>query len=306
MTTEYFVLARAVHFGACLLFFGLFAFDRFVAGASDMPAEIMSQWQSRIRVLSLLLLSVVLISGIAWFVVVAMNMSGQPLQIEILKTVWTQTQFGTVWKFRLAFWLVTVVAVLPCFFPLRAAVPSTLTWLELIFGGLLLGSLAWAGHGQESSSWHLFADVLHLLAAGFWPSGLLPLALFLHKLRRTSEPAKWNRLALLVRRFSAASLVVVALLAVTGWVNSWYLVGSFANLFQQSYGRWLLAKIILFCIAVAIGALNLLRLKPRLSIVNEADSAAARLQLNVWLELLLGVVVVVIVGILGILPPATG
>ena len=31
MTTTWLILARAVHIGACLLFFGIFAFDRFVA-----------------------------------------------------------------------------------------------------------------------------------------------------------------------------------------------------------------------------------------------------------------------------------
>jgi putative copper export protein len=55
-----------------------------------------------------------------------------------------------------------------------------------------------------------------------------------------------------VRRFSALSLGGVALLAATGFINSWFLVGSFSNLIEQTYGRWLLAKIILFCFAVAI------------------------------------------------------
>jgi putative copper resistance protein D len=304
---EYFILARAIHFGSCLLFFGLFAFDRFVVVAPELPAKIMEQWQSRIRFLSLILLPIIFISGIAWFVLVAMNMSGRPLQTEILKTVWMQTQFGTVWRFRLVVWFVALVAtVIFCFSSLRSTPGKLLVWLELILAGLLLGSLAWAGHGQEGSTWHLFADILHLLAAGFWPAGLLPLALFLYKMRRTSEPAKWDCVASLVRRFSAASLVVVALLAISGLVNSWYLVGSFANLFEQRYGWWLLAKIILFCIAVAIGAVNLLRLKPLLSLESQAGPAASRLQLNVWLELLLGVVVVVVVAILGILPPAIG
>jgi copper resistance protein D len=306
MTTECFILTRAVHFAACLLFFGIFAFDRFVAVAARAQSEIISQRQSPARLFSLIFLSVIFISGIAWFVLVAMAMGGQ-LQTELLKTVWAQTQFGIVWKSRLAVWLVAVIAAaLFCFFPSHTALGKILAWLELVLGGLLLGSLAWAGHGQETSNWHLFADVVHLLAAGFWPTGLLPFALLLHKLRRTSESAQWSGVALLARRFSTVSLVIVALLAVTGWVNSWFLVGSFANLLQQPYGRWLLAKIILFCFAVAVGAVNLLRLKPRLSIANAAGSAAARLQLNVWLELLLGALIVVVVAILGILPPAIG
>ncbi|HUB87720.1 MAG TPA: CopD family protein, partial [Verrucomicrobiae bacterium] len=173
-----------------------------------------------------------------------------------------------------------------------------------IFAGALLGSLAWAGHGQEDSVWHLVADILHLLIAGIWPAGLLPFALLLRKLRRTSEPA----IVPLVRRFSAWSLFGAAVLAASGLVNAWFLVGSFSNLVGQVYGRWLLAKIILFAAAVSIGAVNLLRLKPRLSTespqTKNFEATAAQLQFNVRMELFLATAVIVIVAILGILPPA--
>lgn len=304
MATQYIVLARAFHFGACLLFFSIFAFDRFVAVASGLQPEAINRWRSRSRLLALALLAVILISGLAWFILVAVQMGGQ-LQFEILKTVWAQTQFGTVWEIRLVVWLVaTFAAALACVLKPGAALAKTLAWLELSLGGLLLGSLAWAGHGQETSNWHLFADVLHLLAAGFWPAGLLPFALLLRQLRHTPEPGHWNQVALLVRRFSAISIGIVVVLAITGWVNGWYLVGSFANLVQQPYGRWLLAKIILFILAVAIGAVNLLRLKPRL-IAERPGTTASRLQFNVWLELLISALIVGIVAVLGIMPPAS-
>ena len=118
---------------------------------------------------------------------------------------------------------------------------------------------------QESSPGHLFADVLPLLVAGFWPTGLLPFALLLQKLRKSSEPTNLFPIAVFVRRFSALSLGSVALLAATGFINSWFMVGSFSNLCGQSYGQWLLAQII-FCITITFGAVNLLRLKPRLMI----------------------------------------
>ena len=139
-----------------------------------------------------------------------------------------------------------------------------------VFSGVLLGSLAWAGHGQESSPWHLSADVLHLLVAGLWPSGLLPLALVLKKLRPSTALAQGQILATLVRRFSALSLASVSLLTLTGLANSWYLVGSFSNLTQPAYGRWLMTKLILFGVIITFGAINLLRLKPRIE--NEALS----------------------------------
>ncbi|HUA65342.1 MAG TPA: CopD family protein [Alphaproteobacteria bacterium] len=306
MTTEFLVLTRAIHFAACLLFFGICAFDQLIAAPilASHKIEAADFWKSRIRNFSLILLPLILISGIGWFVLVAMTMSGQPPHFEILRTVWQQTQFGMVWKIRLIIWLAaTVAAMIFCLPKLQPSLRKKLIWLELLFGGALLASLAWAGHGQEDSHWHLFADLLHLLVAGLWPTGLLPFALLLRKLRRTSEPA----IAPLVRRFSTMSLVSVSLLAATGLVNSWFLVGSFSNLFSQTYGRWLVAKITLFCLAVTIGAVNLLRLKPRLSLKNlqsGSTQAAAQLQCNVHIELFLGMAIVIVVAVLGILPPA--
>ncbi|HTX21990.1 MAG TPA: CopD family protein [Candidatus Aquilonibacter sp.] len=297
-------MTRAVHFGACLLFFGIFAFDRFTAASilADGKIEAATFWKSRVRAAGMILLPVIFISGISWFILVAMTMSGEPPQLEILKIVWTQTEFGTVWKWRLIIWLAVVVLFI--FSQSRIPFHQTLAWLQLLFGGVLLGSLAWAGHGLEDSHWHLLADILHLLVAGAWPTGLLPFALLLRKLRRTSEPA----IVPLVRRFSAMSLGSVALLTLTGWVNAWFLVGSFSNLFEQTYGRVLLLKIALFIFAVAIGAVNLLRLKPRLSTGNSQTQifglTAAQLQFNVQMELSLGTAIVIVVAILGILPPA--
>jgi putative copper resistance protein D len=311
MTTTWLILARAVHIGACLLLFGVFAFDRFVATAISVNGkiEIGSYRQKQIQFFNLILLPAILLSGIAWFALVAMNMDGRSLQAEILKTVWTQTQFGRVWKIRLIFWLAAVfIAIFFYFVKSNISFQKNLVWLQLCFSCILLGGLAWAGHGQETSNWHLLADVLHLLVAGFWPAGLLPFVLLLNKLRQNTGPSRWNLIAALVHRFSALSLVSVALLMTTGFINSWFLVGSLSNLLEQTYGRCLLVKIILFCFTVSIGAMNLLRLKPRLASekfpAEISEAAATQLQFNIRVELFLGIAIVIVVAILGILPPA--
>jgi putative copper export protein len=311
MITTWLIVTRALHLGACLLFFGIFAFDRLVATAVTTDTRATPTGYRRIKAGSfiLLLLALILFSGILWLAGVAMTMSGQPLGFGILKTVWSQTQFGTVWQLRLCVWLAAaIIAALSCSLKRFAALRSIMVWMQLLQSGVLLGSLAWAGHGSETSGWHLFADVLHLLVAGLWPVGLLPFLLLLQNLRRTTEPPSMNDIAALVRRFSAVSLASVALLSLTGLANSWFLVGSFANLFQQAYGRWLLLKIILFLAAVALGAINLLRLKPRLATetreTQKYESACRQLLVNVQAELFLGVIILVVVAVLGILPPA--
>ncbi|HXB58849.1 MAG TPA: CopD family protein [Candidatus Acidoferrales bacterium] len=308
--TTWLIITRAIHFGACLLFFGLFAFHLFIAQIlTPRQPELAGYWKTRLRVFSFILLPVILLSGAAWFALVAMTMSGQPLQMDVLKMVWTQTQFGTVWEIRLAFFLVATIAIASSCFPRQEGpFQKFTTWLQLAVNGCLLGSLAWAGHGQESSPWHLFADVLHLLAAGVWPSSLLPLFLLLQKSRSATNPADWMLIAALVRRFSTISLAMVSLLALTGFVNSWFLVGSFSNLLGQPYGRWLLAKVVLFALALQIAGVNLLLLKPRLAAeASQQRSAEATISLirsNVRFELILGIAIIVIVAILGILPPA--
>jgi putative copper resistance protein D len=304
--TTWLIITRAVHFGSCLLFFGILAFHVFTAQVlTSRQPELAAFWKARLRLFSLILLPLILLSGIAWFTLVAMTMSGQPLQREILKIVWTQTQFGTIWKIRLMFFVIAVIATtLSCFLKPRGSLQKFVNWFQWAVAGCLLGSVAWAGHGQESSLWHLFADVLHLLAAGFWPAGLLPLFLLLRESRGISNPGHWLSLASLVRRFSAISLAAVSLLAVTGFVNSWFLVGSFSNLVGHPYGRWLLAKIVLFALALQIAAVNLLVLKPRLTAETYAGTTVSLIRANVRFELILGIVIVVIVAILGILPPA--
>jgi putative copper resistance protein D len=305
--TGWLILTRAVHIGACLLFFGVFVFDRITAtGLAGGQSEIARYWNTCLRVFSWILPPVILASGMGWFALVAMIMSGQPLDGEIVKIVWAQTQFGAVTKIRLIFLI--AAAVLSCFQKSAPDVRQFAIWVQTLATGCLLGSLAWAGHGQEGPRWHLLADVAHLLAAGVWPAGLLPLCLLLRSARRIAGPGDWPGMSLMVSRFSTVSLITVLLLAITGTANALYLVGNFSNLIGQPYGRWLLAKIIFFCVALTIAAVNLLQLKPRLIVESSkpevAAATAAQLQRNVQCELVLGSGVVAVVAIMGILPPA--
>ncbi len=303
------VLTRAVHFGACLLFFGILAVDRFAADPALRGARL-DETSPGGELFCLSLLGVMLASGAAWFLLTAMDMSGRPLaqvvQSSVLETVWSRTLFGAVWKLRLIFWVAAAIGGGLFHLKLRSGARNVLLWIELALGAVLLGSLAWAGHGLEGARWHLAADVLHLLAAGLWPAGLPPFVLVLRRLRR--RPEQRPLVAMLVGRFSTLSLIAVGCLTATGIVNSVVLVGSPAALVGTIYGRWLLGKIILFLGAVSIGAVNCLRLMPRLSATTapaDAVEAAAQMQSNAGRELVLGTAIVLVVAVLGVLPPAT-
>jgi len=140
--------------------------------------------------------------------------------------------------------------------------------------------------------------------------GLLPLTLLLRAARCYQTPAWWVAACEATRRFSVVGLVSVGSLLLTGIVNSWVLVGSVAGLVGTLYGRLLLLKLACVCLAVAVAAHNRLRLMPGLLGARPPDPKAPvdgllrRLDRNVRMEMVLGAGILLIVGVLGITPPA--
>jgi putative copper resistance protein D len=55
-------------------------------------------------------------------------------------------------------------------------------------------------------------------------------------------------------------------MALTGLLNSIFMVGSFRALLTSAYGQLLISKVILFFVMVGFGAWNLFLLKPRLAV----------------------------------------
>jgi putative copper resistance protein D len=302
LATEFWLIAaRAIQFASCLLILSVFVFDRLVVGDDLRQSNFVALfWRKIYARLLLIAVPLAIISGAVWFVWVTMGINDLPFQLaiqpNILLRVWTHTQFGRLWQWRLICWVATTLAVV--LIPRKSGV----TWLAMALAVVLLGSLTWSGHGRngEMPQWHLLADGLHLIIAAAWPTGLLPFGLVIFCIRKSSDPDQHSAMIKLTRRFSATSLISVAILAGTGIVNSCHLLQSISSLFATSYGHVLLTKIVLFLVMVALGAFNLFRLKPRIGIDAEA---AAKLQLTVTAEFICGVVVVIVVALLGTLPP---
>jgi putative copper resistance protein D len=173
---------------------------------------------------------------------------------------------------------------------------------------LLLVSLGWVGHALEGEGAarlvHQINQMVHLLAAGLWLGGLVPLAWLLGRARSPSA-AVWVSVAReVVPRFSQMGYVAVALLAATGLVNTVLLVGSRGALVGTSYGRLLALKILLFLAIVAVALFNRFRLLPRLRRETQASAATAALARSVFCEQGLGLAILAVVSVLGTWPPA--
>src|SRR4029434_11304028 len=79
----------------------------------------------------------------------------------------------------------------------------------------------------------------------------------------------------------------VALLAATGLVNAWFLVGRPAALAGTLYGRLLLLKVTLFTVMLTIAAINRMGLMPRIGDAMR-DTALRRISRNARIEGVIG------------------
>jgi copper resistance protein D len=119
------------------------------------------------------------------------------------------------------------------------------------FAGIAV--LLQAGHSHALAMHQgllLLSQCLHLLAAGAWLGGLLPLLLFVRKAPR-------NGSAIAAQRFSILGITCVVALVSTA---AFQLAGGLSGLLGTAYGWVALFKLILFALLLAFAALNYLRL----------------------------------------------
>ena len=98
----------------------------------------------------------------------------------------------------------------------------------------------------------------------------------------------------------------VAALILSGFVNAWILVGSFRGLVVTGYGQLLMLKLAAFAVMLAFAAFNRFVLTPRLALSSDQarQDALRALSRNTWIEIVLGLSIFAIVGVLGTLHPA--
>jgi putative copper export protein/mono/diheme cytochrome c family protein len=311
------VAARAVHFAAMMLLEGAIVF-RFVIGDPILGAAGGEEQRVLRRLVAWTVwlgLLVGIVSGAAWLILLAGRIRGlapsEALSQGVAWIVLTQTRFGETWQVR----SILAVLVAASMFALnRGSLNSQrrLGAVSIVLAASLVGALAWAGHGAATpeaiGDVQLIADVLHLIVAGIWIGGLLPLTAILMIARGAGDVRSIAIAAEATRRFSAIGVGSVLTLLVTGMINTYVLAGSVPALVGTPYGRLLLIKIGLFIAMVSIAAVNRQGLTPRLTSAAAGNPSMAHgtldaLVRNSLTELALGLAILVVVGALGILIP---
>jgi putative copper resistance protein D len=297
MQEAFTVAARLIHFTAILLLFGASLFRLYAGTVASLDA-----WLRRILLLAA---AIALLSAVLWWDSVAVRMGGDwsdAIDVETLSAVLFETNFGEVWLWRL---VMSAALVILLAFPFRLW-SKTHGMLIAALSALLVATVALTSHAAmhqgPDGDVHQCADMVHLLCAGAWLGGLVPLGYVVLNARR--GPQEMTLLRYVLPRFSHLGYWAVALLLVTGIVNTAFLVSSPANLVGTLYGRVLIAKICLALGMVGLALANRGLMAPKITANESSDGRpVAALWRNVAAEQSFGLLVLIIVSVLGVLPP---
>jgi putative copper export protein/mono/diheme cytochrome c family protein len=292
MDVEAIILAllRGTHVMALASVFGTL-----VSLALVMPTATPAPTRQRLVHLARWSTTLALLIGVCWLVLQSVEIAdatslGEALHALLL--VMRDTQFGHLVLVRFALLLAAL--------PLLNGQGARLAWAMLLTGAALAmqGAMGHAGAtGGTVGAMLLVSEALHLLAAGAWLGGLLPLFLLVGALppRAASTAA---------HAFSPIGLSAVLLIAGTALVQAWQLIGSLPGLFGTAYGHIALLKLGVFFLLLALACINRFFFTDRL---RAADDGAIRglMRTSILIEAALGALVIVVAAFLASGTPAT-
>ncbi|MDE1991848.1 MAG: copper homeostasis membrane protein CopD [Rhizobiaceae bacterium] len=205
-----------------------------------------------------------------------------------------ETTVGTAWQIQAAVALVLVLVFL---------LPRRLRPAGIMLGsGLGLAGLVFTGHASMHEGWlqvaHRANDVVHVLTGGGWLGALVPLIPIL-RLLGDSECRAEALLAL--RRFSTVGHGAVALVIVSGIVNTMLILKHLPTEWSSPYQALLAAKIALVAGMSALAIVNRYVFVPRIG--REHERMLNAIRLGSIAEIVLGIAVIALVAIFGMLEP---
>ncbi|HTB42296.1 MAG TPA: CopD family protein [Acetobacteraceae bacterium] len=298
MDTQAVILAslRGCHLLALASLFGTLVSLALIAPAGLREAGAARAW-ARQRLVRLALWSdaLALLIGAGWMLVESATIAGSTSiggTFAALVTVARGTQFGHLVLVR----FVLLLAALPLLggrgWRLVAA---------LVLAGAALAMQGGVGHagatGGTVGAVLLVSEGLHLLAAGAWLGGLLPLFLLVGSLPPRAASASCHN-------FTPVGLCAVLLIACTAVVQAWQLIGGLGALFGTTYGRIALLKLALFLTLLLLAVINRFVLTERLH--DTAQPVTVRLlRVSLAVETVLGILVILVAAFLASGTPGT-
>jgi putative copper resistance protein D len=198
-----------------------------------------------ISTLGLLWGRTVIMSGVSW--------RGALPEVPLILQ---HTHFGEIWLWRLAILALGWVIGWRWFY--TGAAKRGLLSAALLLVAVMAFTRSATGHPADQGDFTLreYSDWLHLMAAMVWTGSVIGSAImlfpWLHD-RRLPTPSTGIQS---INRLSGLAGIALALLVATGILNAWWALPTVTDLWTTDYGHFLMAKIALLTVLIALGALN--------------------------------------------------
>ena len=289
-------LLRGFHLVALASLFGTLVSLALIAPAGLREAGIAAEpARARLVVLAHGSDVLALALGIGWMVLETATIAGADSvgsTFAALGTVLRDTNYGHLILLRLVLLLLALPFLRGRGWRLVAG---------LLLTGAALGMQGFMGHagatGGSIGDVLLASEAVHLLAAGAWLGGLLPLFVLAGAL---PPPAA----ATACEHFTPIGLSAVVAIACTAAIQAWQLIGSLAALFGTTYGHVALLKLAIFFVLLVLACINRLVLTNRLR-DRERPVTRMLLRSSIGTEAVLGTAVIVVAAFLASGMPAT-
>ncbi len=289
MIAASYILLRFIHFTSLILLTGCASYRAMLA-----PGDFAGRLWSRLKVAAVSAAAMALMSAVAMFAVQTVLMSGETdgiLQASVWSAV-SGTRFGQAWQPEM---LLALLCVLLLSFSGRRA--GLLLLAGCVVGLMLLATTGHAAmHDGIRGAAGQVSQAVHLIAAAFWCGGLFPL---LRLMKQASGHPDDNNAIRTMMRFSRYGHWAVALTLISGTLNTLLIAGF--PLHGSAWLRWLLFKVSLVLLMVAVALFNRYWLVPRFSRTPQ-QSRRWFIRLTQF-ELLVSLVVIAVVSLFATLSP---
>ncbi len=294
-----FGVVRFLEFAALFLVIGGVVFRRWVWTPALSAAHLRDsetatrfrRWFARILVVSW---AALLATGVAAIVFQGASVSGFSLLSAAKSTVIRavlHTAYGrfTLWQLGL-----TVLLALPVFALVRrrrlfGMPPDAWVATTIVLGAGISLAIGLSGHARTDPRPFLAVTsiAVHLLAAAVWVGGLAFLVIGLLAARALGRADRPRALRETLRRFSTLAACAVGLVIETGLINTWANLAAPGELWRTTYGRAVLAKVVLLALALVLAARHRWVVPTRLNATEQAAGAERSFGRSSRLELVL-------------------
>jgi copper transport protein len=291
-------IARAFLFLGLLALIGAVSFKLLVLSAARaVPNELKQRMSRHTATLGMIAAVMVIIVALVRLNLESQMMTAMPdmpgMKAMGVRGMVMLTDWGFAFRIQLAAALAALLGLALAARRVRGG------WFVATASALILAiTPALGGHAAASprfTSLMITADWLHVLGGASWLGSLLCVMAIGVPIALTLDPQnRWESVASLVNAFSPLALASAAVVVASGLLASWIHLQHLSALWQTSYGKTLLVKLLLVAITFGIGAYNFKRVQPQLL----TETGALRLRKSAAMELIVGFMILLVTGLL--------